>query len=68
MGASGKILFFGAFIALLICLIPLSSLFFLALTPLSLRAAVQAEKHQKVSKWIELHHLAAGDSLSWSGS
>jgi hypothetical protein len=68
MGASGKILFFGAFSALLLCLIPLSSFFFLALTPLSLKVAVQAEKHKKVSGWLELHHLAAGDSLSWSGS
>ena len=68
MGASGKVLFFGAFSALLLCLIPLSSLFFLVLTPLFLKEAVSSEKRQKVSLWLEIHHLAAGDSLSWSGS
>jgi hypothetical protein len=34
--------------------------------PLILKYAVEGEQSQKVSRWLELHHLAAGDSLSWS--
>jgi len=66
IGASGKVLLYGAIGALLLCIFPWSSLFFLGLTPLILKEAIKAEKHQKVSRWVELHHLAAGDSLSWS--
>ena len=65
MGASGKVLLLGTFASLLLCLIPWSSLCFLALTPIAFHKAIKAEKHQKVSQWLELHHLAAGDSLSW---
>ncbi len=67
MGASGKVLFFGVFSVLLLCLIPLSSVIFLVLAPLFIKEAVNSEKRQKVSLWLEIHHLAAGDSLSWSG-
>lgn len=66
MGASGKVLLYGTLGALFLCLIPWSSLFFLALTPWMLTEAIKAEKSQRVSRWIELHHLAAGDPLSWS--
>lgn len=66
MGAWGKILLYGTFGSLLFCLLPWSSVCFLALTPLGLYSGTKAEKHQKVSRWLELHHLAAGDSLSWS--
>jgi hypothetical protein len=66
MGASGRILLFGTFGSLFLCLIPWSSVCFLALTTLILNLGTKAEKHQKVSQWLELHHLAAGDSLSWS--
>lgn len=66
MGASGKVLLLGIFGSLFLCLFPWGSLFFLALTPLVSIEATKAEKHQKVSRWLELHHLAAGDSLSWS--
>ncbi len=65
-GAAGKILLLGIFCALVVCLTPWSSLFFLGITPFVLLLAVKAEKRQKVSQWLELHHLAAGDSLSWS--
>ncbi len=65
-GAAGKILLLGIFYALFLCLIPWSSLCFLALTPFILLQGIKADKHQKVSRWLELHHLAAGDSLSWS--
>ena len=66
MGASGIILCFGMFAALSITLIPQVSLIFLASTPLAFKYAVEGEQRQKVSRWLELHHLAAGDSLSWS--
>ncbi len=66
MGASGKVLLLGTFASLLLCLFPWSCLLFLALTPLALEKAIEAEKHHKVSRWLEIHHLAAGDSLSWS--
>lgn len=65
-GASGKILLLGALGSLLLCLIPWSSLFFMILTPMNLNWGAKADKHQKVSRWLELHHLSAGDSLSWS--
>ncbi len=66
MGASGKVLLLGTFGSFFLCLIPWSSVCFLALTPLILNLGTKAEKHQKVSQWLELHHLAVGDSLSWS--
>lgn len=65
-GSSGKVLLYGSIGALLLYLIPWFSLFFLAMTPVVLKEAIKAEKRQKVSRWLELHHLAAGDSLSWS--
>ncbi len=65
-GASGKVLLYGSIGALFLCLIPWISILFLAITPLVLKKAIKAEKRQKVSRWFELHHLAAGDSLSWS--
>jgi len=66
MGASGKVLLLGIIVSLFLCLIPWSCVCFLALAPLMLLLGTKAEKHQKVSRWLELHHLAAGDSLSWS--
>jgi hypothetical protein len=65
-GASGKVLLTGMLAALSLSLLPLISIVFLALTPLALKYAVEAEKNQKVSRWLELHHLGAGDFLSWS--
>lgn len=66
MGASGIIHCGGMLAALSITIIPFISLAFLASTPLVLKYAVKEEQSQKVSRWLELHHLAAGDSLSWS--
>ena len=66
MAASGKILLAGSLAALSISLFPLTSLLFLVLTPFVLKVAVEGEQSQKVSRWLELHHLAAGDPLSWS--
>jgi hypothetical protein len=66
ISASGKVLLLGAIGGLFLCIIPWSSFVFLGLTPWILKEAIKAEKYQKVSRWLELHHLAAGDSLSWS--
>ena len=51
---------------LLIGLFPPASLFLLPAAPVALKEAAKTEKSQKVSRWLELHHLAAGDPLSWS--
>lgn len=67
-GAAGIIFLLGLFGALLLSLIPLVSIPFLALAIPVLKESVKREKCQKVSRWLELHHLAAGDSLSWSQS
>ena len=66
MGTFGQVLMWGMPGAFLLTLIPWTSLFFLVITPLALKSAIEEEKRQKVSLWLELHHLAAGDSLSWS--
>jgi len=65
-GAYGTILIYGVIGALLLCLYPLISLVYLILAPILLRQAVEQERLLKVSQWQERHHLAAGDSLSWS--
>lgn len=66
LGAVWQILIIGTTASVLVCLIPLISLAFLAMTPLLIKYGAEQEKQQKVSRWLEMHHLAAGDSLSWS--
>ena len=66
MGASGRIFMLGLPGSFLITLIPFISILYLAAAPLALKYAIKEERGQKVSRWLELHHLAAGDSLSWS--
>jgi len=66
MGVSGKIFMLGLPGSLLITLLPFISFLYLASAPLALKYAVKEERCQKVSRWLEMHHLAAGDSLSWS--
>ncbi len=66
MGALGRAFLFGMVVAALVCLIPAVSFVFLASTPALLMYSAAEEKNQKVSVWLEMHHLAAGDSLSWS--
>ncbi len=65
-GASGEILMEGLLLASAAALLPWVSLIALAGTPLAVRAAAERERRQKVSRWQELHHLAAGDPQSWS--
>lgn len=66
LGAVWQTLFVGTTASVLICLVPLISIVFLAMTPLLIKYGAEQEKQQKVSRWLEMHHLAAGDSLSWS--
>lgn len=67
-GAAGEIVFEGALLAALAALLPWTAILPLALVPWALRAAAERERRQKVSRWLELHHLAAGDPQSWSAS
>lgn len=65
MGACGRILMYGSLGSLCIGLISWISFLFLALTPLVLKHGIEEERNQKVSLWLEFHHLAVGDPLSW---
>lgn len=65
-GASGEIILEGSLLAALVALLPWVSLLALLGVPWALRAAAERERAQKVSKWLELHHLAVGDPQSWS--
>ena len=65
-GASGEVLMEGFLLAAAMALLPWLALPALAGTPWALRAAAERERAQKVSRWLELHHLAVGDPQSWS--
>lgn len=65
-GASGEILVEGLLAAAAVALLPWLALALLAVTPAALAAAAERERGQKVSRWLELHHLAVGDPQSWS--
>ena len=64
--ASGPVFVEGAFVRGLVALLPWLGLVALSVVPLGLRAAVERERALKVTRWSELHHLAAGDTLSWT--
>ncbi len=68
MGAAGEILLEGSLLAALVALLPWTALLALAAAPWALRSAAARDRRQKVSRWLELHHLAAGDPQSWSAS
>lgn len=65
-GASGEVFLQGFLGAAAVALLPWVSLLLLAATPWALRAAAERERRQKVSRWLDLHHLAVGDPQSWS--
>jgi hypothetical protein len=65
-GASGEILIEGSLLAAAVALLPWVCLPALLATPWAVRAAAERERRQKVSRWLELHHLAVGDPQSWS--
>jgi hypothetical protein len=67
-GAAGEILGEGLLLAALTALLPWAAMASLAGVPFALRAAAERERLQKVSRWLELHHLAAGDPQSWTAS
>ncbi len=67
-GAAGQLLTEAVIPVALVTLLPWTALVVLLAAPLALRQAARAEQHQDVSRWHELHHLAAGDSLEWSDS
>ena len=67
-GASGPLLLEGLLVAGIVALVPWSAIVMLALTPVAARLGIERERRQPVSRWHELHHLAAGDPLSWSGT
>jgi hypothetical protein len=67
-GAAGEILWEGFLLSALVALLPWTALPALAGTFWAVQAAAEREQRQKVSRWLELHHLAAGDPQSWSAS
>lgn len=67
-GASGPLLLEGLLVAGAVALVPWLAAAMLVLAPVAARLAIDRERRQPVSRWHELHHLAAGDPLSWSGT
>jgi hypothetical protein len=65
-GASGEILMEGLLLAAAVALLPWVALVPPFATPWAVRAAAERDRQQKVSRWLELHHLAVGDPQSWS--
>jgi hypothetical protein len=51
---------------MVLALFPPAALLYLVLVPLLLKFGVGLDRDQKVSRWLEIHHLAAGDPYSWS--
>jgi hypothetical protein len=62
---AGAYLTEGAFAAALLALLPWSAALALAATAPAFVVAREAERGQKVTRWMELHHASAGDALSW---
>lgn len=58
----------GGLVGLGLTLVPWASLVLLGAVPPALSLAARSEQKIKVSRWTELHHLAAGDSQSWSST
>jgi hypothetical protein len=64
--AAGPVLIEGAFAAGLVALVPWIALASLLIIPPAFRDAVTRDRSLKVTRWRALHHLPAGDSLSWT--
>jgi hypothetical protein len=64
--ASGPVLVEGAFASGLIALLPWLGVAALAAAPFAFRVAIGRERALKVTRWSALHHVAAGDTLSWT--
>jgi hypothetical protein len=67
VGPAGVILMEGLLVAGALALLPWLALAFLAAAPWAARDGAARERRLKVSRWMERHHLAAGDPASWSG-
>jgi hypothetical protein len=64
--ASGPLIVEGAFASGLVALVPWLSIAALAAVPFALRSATERERALKVTRWSAVHHIAAGDTLSWT--
>jgi hypothetical protein len=56
----------GAFASGLVALVPWFAIAALAALPFALRLAIERERALKVTRWSAVHHIAAGDTLSWT--
>jgi hypothetical protein len=65
-GAAGPVMIEGFLAAALVALVPWTAAVLLASIPLLVRLAAEAERRQEIGRWHELHHLSAGDPMSWS--
>jgi len=63
---AGEVLLIGGVIVTALAVTPWSILACVVATPLALRFATRRERDRPVSPWLELHHSAEGDGLSWS--
>jgi hypothetical protein len=66
-GLSGTLAIEGAVAAAAFGLWSLTTFLLPAALPFLLSDGARREKTLKATRWAELHHAAAGDSLSWSG-
>jgi len=64
--AAGIFLLEGFIVSSSLALLPWTSLLWLAGSIPAYYAARTREQNQRVSRWHELHHAAAGDTLIWS--
>jgi hypothetical protein len=67
-GALGRIAVEGAFLSLVLALLPWTSFLLAAAVPVAFILARDAERRLKPTRWAERRHAAAGDPLSWSAS
>ena len=63
---NGAFVLEGFFASAMIALLPWTLLLALAAAPVALLSARNQDSRQKVTRWLEMHHDAGGDSLSWS--
>jgi len=66
-GVSWTLTVEGSVGAMAIGLSPFSAILLLGLFPLILGDSRRRERNLKATRWVELRHSAAGDSLTWSG-
>jgi hypothetical protein len=66
MGPAARPLVEAGLVACWVALLPWLGLAVLAAAPLARRAAIEADRHQKVSLWEERRHATDADPMSWS--